>query len=38
LESLDPPPVALDGSVHFGGLAFGEHVVEDFQYCPGTAA
>jgi hypothetical protein len=26
------------GSLHFGGLAFGDHVVEDFQYRSGTAA
>jgi hypothetical protein len=24
------------GSLHFGGLAFGDHVVEDFQYRSGT--
>jgi len=26
------------GSLHFGGLAFGDHVVEDFQYRSGTVA
>jgi hypothetical protein len=38
LKPLDPPDVALDGSLHFGGLAFRDHVVEAFQYRSGTAA
>jgi hypothetical protein len=38
LKPLDPPDVALDGYFAFGGLAFGDHGVEDFQYRSGTAA
>jgi hypothetical protein len=30
IQPLDPPDVALDGSLHFGGLAFRDHVAEDF--------
>ena len=38
LKALDPPDVAFDGSLHFGGLAFRDQVVKGFQYRSGTAA